>query len=110
MSAKREMSAASIESFFERHPSPGELPHAQGVGVGHGDPELVHEGDQLQLVAASGLYADRRPGLPREVAQFPKPRDAVVEFLCRRAHPFLLRRDEHVEFLLGDVDPHVHHV
>jgi hypothetical protein len=87
---------------------PCELPDAQGVRVRDGDVEPVHEGDELELVAARRLHADRRLGLSCEVAELPEPRDVVVEFLRRRAHPFLLRRDEHVELFLGNVDSDVH--
>ena len=60
-------------------------------GFGNEDPVMLNPGQ---------FDADRRLGLSREVADLPEARDAVVDFLRRRAHPFLVRRDEHVELFL----------
>ena len=104
MSAKREMrrDERRVYRIVLRQASlrSRELPDAECVGVRDRDFELVQKGDQLELVPACGLDADRRLGLSREVADLPEARDAVVDFLRRRAHPFLVRRDEHVELFL----------
>ena len=81
---------------------PRELPHAQCVGVRHGDVELAHEGDELKLVSARRLHADRRLGLSCEVAELPETIYVVVDFLRQRARSLLLRRDVDVELFLGN--------
>ena len=68
----------------------------------------MHEGDELKLVAARRLHADRRLGLSREVAELPETCDAVVDFLRQRARSLLLRRDVDVELFLGNVNSDVH--
>ena len=79
-----------------------ELPHAQCVGVRHGDVKLVHEGDELKLVAARRFHAGRRLDLFCEVAELPETIYVVVDFLRQRARSLLLRRDVDVELFLGN--------
>ena len=93
--------------FGETALGPCELANAQGVGIRDGDAELVHEGDELQLVASGRLHADRGLRLSRQVAERPEPRDAVVQQFRLRTPP-ALRRDVDVELLLGNINSDVH--
>ena len=89
---------------------PCELPYAQGVGIRDGHIELVQKGDELKLVTACRLHADRSLGLSCEIPEFPETLYPVVQCSRHRAKTFLLRRNEHIKFFFGNINSDVTNV